>query len=103
MATPYAKGVLATGDLLPHLANQIAPEKPALEPHDFPMAYPFWAALHGAIITYVVNQWQVVEEPLATVEVSSSAWDKAVISGGEAGQTETAVEDVDAGTARVTK
>jgi hypothetical protein len=87
MEKTYAKGVLAAGDLLPHLASQIAPEKPTLEPHDFPAAYPFRAALHGALTTYVVNEWKVVEEPLATVKVSSFAWEKADISGGEAGQT----------------
>jgi hypothetical protein len=103
MATPFAKGILAVGDLLPHLASQIAPEKPAPEPRDFPMTYPFWAALDGVLTTYVVNEWQVVEEPLEIVKAGSSMAEKAVVGGGEAGQTESAAEDVDAGIAQVTK
>jgi hypothetical protein len=102
MATPFAKGVLAAGDLLPHLASQIAPEKPTPKPRDFLATYPFRAALDGVLTTYVVNEWQVVEEPLVTVKVSSSTEEKAVIGGGEVGQTETAAEDVDAGIAQVT-
>jgi hypothetical protein len=47
----------------------------------------------------MVNEWQVVEEPLVTTEVSTSMVEQAVISGGEAEQMETIAEDVDAGTA----
>jgi hypothetical protein len=66
MATLYAKGVLAAEDLLPHLASQVAPEKPTPEPRDFPAAYPFRAALDGVLTNYVVNECQVVEDPLVT-------------------------------------
>jgi hypothetical protein len=103
MATPYAEGILAAGDLLPHLACQVAPERPAPEPHDFSSAYPFWAALDSLLTTYMVNECQVVEEPLATAEASTSVGEQAVVDGGEAVPTETTAEDVDAVTAQVTK
>jgi hypothetical protein len=41
MDTLYTEGVLMAGDLLPHLASQITPERPVPEPRDFPAAYPF--------------------------------------------------------------
>jgi hypothetical protein len=41
MATPYAEGILVARDLLPHLASQVALERPTPEPHHFPAAYPF--------------------------------------------------------------
>jgi hypothetical protein len=99
MATPYAKGVLAARKLLPHLASQLALERPAPEPRDFPAVYPFRAALDGVLTTFVVNEWQVVEEPLATAKASTSAREQEFIDGGGAVQTETVAEDVNAGLA----
>jgi hypothetical protein len=61
-----------------HLASQVAPGKPAPEPRNFPAAYPFRAMLDGALTTHVVNEWKVVEEPLATTEASTSAGKQAV-------------------------
>jgi hypothetical protein len=34
--------------------------------------------LDGALTTHVVNEWKVVEEPLATTEASTSAGKQAV-------------------------
>jgi hypothetical protein len=77
---------------------KVAPGKPALEPRDFPTAYPFRAVLDGALTTHVVNEWKVVEELLATAEASTSAGKQAVNDEGKAVQVATA-EDVDVCTA----
>jgi hypothetical protein len=95
MATPYAEGVLATGDLLPHLASQVALERPEPEPRDFPTSQPFWAALDGALTIFVVNEWRVVEGPLATAEANASVG----VDGGEATQADAAAEERDVGAA----
>jgi hypothetical protein len=60
-------------------------------------------ALDGVLTTYVVNEWQVVEEALAAAEASTSAGEQAVVNGSEVTQAEIATEDVDACTAQVTK
>jgi hypothetical protein len=63
-AAPYADGVLAVGDLLPHLGSQVAPGRLVPKPRDFPMEQPFRAAVAGRLTPFMVNEWRVADVPL---------------------------------------
>jgi hypothetical protein len=102
-AAPYAEGVLAAGDLLPHLTSQVAPRKSMPEPRNFPTEQQFRAAVAGGLTTFVVNEWRAADQPVAAGEASAQVEMPAEVDGNKAGQKDAAAEENNVGAAHVTK